>query len=348
MERFCVLLLYFSFAFSPTVLALPSDDGFYSRKLKFEIHGHGLSRTSTNEASLKKLKLQIQKRFISKPQLKFLTTVDQPNAVTVNSPFSLPPFDSLGPTPLPINSPPFCEDSPPQTPRSSSSSSPPPPPPPGMIYSHTPPPPLSGMIYPHAPPPPPPSPQSPPGFQPSVPSRSQSPPPGSPSIFPITPIGPLAPYPPANISSPTPPIGFPSPPHHYGPPSPPKHGNGPPSPPVFLPPMVYPPPAGPPPAGGHGGKPGSNGAAWCVAKPTVPDPIIQVAMDYACGSGADCKSIQPNGHCYEPNTVLAHASYAFNSYWQNNKVSGGTCDFGGTAMIVTVDPSFEGCKFVLG
>jgi hypothetical protein len=66
-------------------------------------------------------------------------------------------------------------------------------------------------------------------------------------------------------------------------------------------------------------------------------------MDYACGSGADCKSIQPNGSCFQPNTLLAHASYAFNSYWQNTKIGGGTCDFGGTAMLVTVDPS----KFVL-
>ncbi|XP_038897295.1 leucine-rich repeat extensin-like protein 3 [Benincasa hispida] len=342
MERLWVLILYFSIAFSATVLAIPSDDGFYSRKLKFEIHGHRPSRSSTSE-SLKKLKLQFQNGFISRPQLKFLTV--EPSAVTVNSPFSLPPFDSLAPTPLPVNSPPspFCEDSPPQTPQSplSSSSSPPPPPSSGMIYSHAPP--------SLSPPPSPPSPPSPPGFGPSVPTRSQSPPPSPPSIFPITPIGPLAPYPPANTSSPTPPSGPPSPPHHYGP-TPPKHASGPPShgpsPPVFLPPMVFPPPSGPPPAA-HGGKPGSSGPAWCVAKPTVPDPIIQQAMDYACGSGADCKSIQPNEHCYEPDTILAHASYAFNSYWQNTKVRGGTCDFGGTAMIVTVDPSFEGCKFVL-
>lgn len=71
----------------------------------------------------------------------------------------------------------------------------------------------------------------------------------------------------------------------------------------------------------------------------MPDAIIKQAMDYACGSGADCKEIQPNGPCYEPNTMLAHASFAFNSYWQNRKASGGTCDFGGTAMLVTVDPS---------
>ncbi|KAK8943225.1 Glucan endo-1,3-beta-glucosidase 4 [Platanthera zijinensis] len=80
---------------------------------------------------------------------------------------------------------------------------------------------------------------------------------------------------------------------------------------------------------------------WCVAKPTVPDPIIQEAMNYACGSGADCRAIQPDGLCYKPDTLIAHASFAFNSYWQRSKAAGGTCDFGGTAMLVTRDPTYQ-------
>lgn len=109
----------------------------------------------------------------------------------------------------------------------------------------------------------------------------------------------------------------------------------------FQPPIVYPPPLAPPML------PGAGQTLWCVAKPTVPDPIIQEAMDYACGSGAECDSILPSGACYHPNTVLAHASFAFNSYWQQNKATGGTCDFGGTATIITRDPSYEKCKFDL-
>jgi hypothetical protein len=95
----------------------------------------------------------------------------------------------------------------------------------------------------------------------------------------------------------------------------------------FQPPIVYPPPLAPPML------PGAGQTLWCVAKPTVPDPIIQEAMDYACGSGAECDSILPSGACYHPNTVLAHASFAFNSYWQQNKATGGT------ATIITRDPS---------
>lgn len=87
---------------------------------------------------------------------------------------------------------------------------------------------------------------------------------------------------------------------------------------------------------------------WCVAKPSVPVATLQVAMDYACGEGgADCEDIRPRGRCYSPDTIVAHASYAFNSYWQKNKRNGGTCSFGGTAMVVNSDPSFLHCRFIL-
>ncbi|KAL4320468.1 hypothetical protein AHAS_Ahas14G0013500 [Arachis hypogaea] len=108
--------------------------------------------------------------------------------------------------------------------------------------------------------------------------------------------------------------------------------------PSLPPPPKHAPKPPPPPPPSSSNSAHHKKAVWCVAKPTVPDPIIKAAMDYACGSGAECKNIQPNGACYIPNTMLAHASYAFNSYWQNTKVGGGTCDFGGTAMLVTVDP----------
>lgn len=87
---------------------------------------------------------------------------------------------------------------------------------------------------------------------------------------------------------------------------------------------------------------------WCVAKPSVPEETLQQAMDYACGEGgADCMEITPQGNCYNPDTVVAHASYAFNSYWQKHKRNGGTCSFGGTAMLINSDPSFLHCRFVL-
>ncbi|KAL9241608.1 hypothetical protein vseg_015700 [Gypsophila vaccaria] len=110
--------------------------------------------------------------------------------------------------------------------------------------------------------------------------------------------------------------------------------------PVVSTPPPAPPQAAPGPRGSGGEK------LWCVAKPSVPEETLQEAMDYACGE-AECDEIQPNGSCYYPDTVVAHASYAFNSYWQKNKMSAGSCSFGGTAMIINSDPSFEQCRFTV-
>lgn len=84
----------------------------------------------------------------------------------------------------------------------------------------------------------------------------------------------------------------------------------------------------------------AHGGLWCVAKPNVPPETLKEALDYACGEGgADCDAIKPRGSCYFPNTIVAHASYAFNSYWQRSKKVGGTCGFEGTAMLINSDPS---------
>ncbi|KAK6934739.1 X8 domain, partial [Dillenia turbinata] len=254
----------------------------------------------------------------------------------VGSPFSLAPYDSFAPIPLPENTPPFCVY-PPFTPQN--------PPAPttiptpsggggggGSFPTASPPPPYYFLTpFPFQSPPPSPSESSPTLNPPeTVPSPSPpesvpSPPICNPNPTPRTPeTGMTPPY-----FEPSPPSNIPSPPSYV--PSPPSYV---PSPTIFQPPIVYPPPTVPPPP------PTSQGLAlWCVAKPSVPDPIIQEAMNYACGSGADCTSIQPDGSCFEPNTLFAHASYAFNTYWQRTKVASGTCEFGGTAILVTVDPS---------
>ncbi|WVZ57297.1 hypothetical protein U9M48_007701 [Paspalum notatum var. saurae] len=86
---------------------------------------------------------------------------------------------------------------------------------------------------------------------------------------------------------------------------------------------------------------------FCVCQSDKPEAVLQTAMDFACGpqGGADCTAIQQGGGCYNPNTVASHCSWAANSYYQNNKAKGATCDFGGAATISTTDPSFSGCTF---
>ncbi|CAL8148262.1 unnamed protein product [Prunus armeniaca] len=83
-----------------------------------------------------------------------------------------------------------------------------------------------------------------------------------------------------------------------------------------------------------------DGTTWCVALPGVSQVDLQNALDWACGLGmANCKAIQEGGACYEPETLLSHASYAFNDYYQQNGNSDIACNFGGTAAVTKHNPS---------
>ncbi|PNT68659.1 hypothetical protein BRADI_3g43831v3 [Brachypodium distachyon] len=83
------------------------------------------------------------------------------------------------------------------------------------------------------------------------------------------------------------------------------------------------------------------GAAWCIARSGASEKTLQRALDYACSpaGSADCAPIMPSGLCYLPNTLAAHASYAFNSVFQRAREAPGACDFAGTATVTLTDPS---------
>ncbi|KMZ63029.1 hypothetical protein ZOSMA_42G00690 [Zostera marina] len=85
--------------------------------------------------------------------------------------------------------------------------------------------------------------------------------------------------------------------------------------------------------------------SWCIARSESTDKSLQTALDYVCGAGADCLPIQQNGLCYLPNTLQAHASYAFNSYYQKSNYAPGACDFAATATITITNPSYGSCTY---
>lgn len=147
--------------------------------------------------------------------------------------------------------------------------------------------------------------------------------------------GPPAVAPPPQSSAP---VSAPFPPPQNPPPVPSGPGVPPPPPTSVIPP---PPPrpttsaSPPPPAPAV-----ATGQQWCTANPNATPQAVQAALDYACGAGqANCVPIQPGQQCFDPNTLQQHASWALNSYWQQTKALGGSCDFAGAAVLTSVNPS---------
>ncbi|KAF5443959.1 hypothetical protein F2P56_036472 [Juglans regia] len=86
-------------------------------------------------------------------------------------------------------------------------------------------------------------------------------------------------------------------------------------------------------------------SGWCLPKGGVSDAQLQANLDYACGHGIDCSSIQPGGACFEPNTVSSHAAYAMNLYYQTVGKNPINCDFSQTAAVTSKNPSYNACIY---
>ncbi|XP_057967346.1 glucan endo-1,3-beta-glucosidase 13-like [Malania oleifera] len=91
----------------------------------------------------------------------------------------------------------------------------------------------------------------------------------------------------------------------------------------------------------------SSNGTWCIASSKASEKELQNALDWACGSGnVDCSAIQPSQPCFEPDSVVSHASYAFNSYYQQNGATDIACSFGGTGVKVDKNPSYDNCLYM--
>ncbi|GAB4828737.1 hypothetical protein Ancab_018405 [Ancistrocladus abbreviatus] len=85
---------------------------------------------------------------------------------------------------------------------------------------------------------------------------------------------------------------------------------------------------------------------YCVAKDGADPKMLQAALDWACGPGkVDCSPLMQGQPCYEPDTVAAHATYAFDTYYHQMVMAPGTCYFNGVATVSTTDPSHGSCVF---
>ncbi|KAK1577187.1 hypothetical protein Q3G72_019654 [Acer saccharum] len=85
---------------------------------------------------------------------------------------------------------------------------------------------------------------------------------------------------------------------------------------------------------------------YCTAKDGSDPKMLQAALDWACGPGkVDCSALLQGKPCYEPDNVIAHATYAFDTYYHQMGKSPEACNFNGVAAITTTDPSHGTCVF---
>lgn len=85
---------------------------------------------------------------------------------------------------------------------------------------------------------------------------------------------------------------------------------------------------------------------YCVANDGADEKLLQAALDWACGPGkVDCSPLLQGQPCYGPDTVAAHATYAFDTYYHLTGMAPGACYFNGVASISTTNPNHGSCIF---
>ncbi|KAK1418571.1 hypothetical protein QVD17_27716 [Tagetes erecta] len=90
-----------------------------------------------------------------------------------------------------------------------------------------------------------------------------------------------------------------------------------------------------------------NGTSWCIASPTASEEDLRNGLDWACGSGnVDCSPVQPSQPCFQPDSLVSHASYVFNSYYQQNGATDIACNFGGAGVKTNKNPSYDNCLYM--
>ncbi|KAL7611662.1 hypothetical protein Lser_V15G06898 [Lactuca serriola] len=83
----------------------------------------------------------------------------------------------------------------------------------------------------------------------------------------------------------------------------------------------------------------------CVAMEGADKKMLQAALDWACGPGkVNCSALLQGQPCYEPDNVVSHANFAFDTYYHMMGRGEGTCDFNGVATLTSTDPSHGSCQ----
>ncbi|KAL0457551.1 UNVERIFIED_CONTAM: Glucan endo-1,3-beta-glucosidase [Sesamum latifolium] len=91
---------------------------------------------------------------------------------------------------------------------------------------------------------------------------------------------------------------------------------------------------------------GNGSRTWCIVKPSTSQEKLDDIIQYCCTQpNVDCKVIQAGGSCYRPPNKISDASVVMNIYYHLNGRHDFNCDFKGSGLIVTRDPSVDKCIY---
>lgn len=93
--------------------------------------------------------------------------------------------------------------------------------------------------------------------------------------------------------------------------------------------------------------PVASSTQWCVASLASTNVQLQANINFGCSQRVDCRPIRPGGSCFSPNTLINHASFVMNTYYQSHGRTTEACRFifGNTGMFTGINPSYGGCIF---
>ncbi|XP_010499944.1 PREDICTED: major pollen allergen Ole e 10-like [Camelina sativa] len=88
-----------------------------------------------------------------------------------------------------------------------------------------------------------------------------------------------------------------------------------------------------------------SSTTWCIATLTATNAQLQDNINFACSQGVDCRPIRPGGSCFVPDTLVNHASYVMNAYYQSHGRTPEACSFKNTGTFAATDPSYGSCVY---
>ncbi|XP_057752507.1 glucan endo-1,3-beta-glucosidase 3-like [Arachis stenosperma] len=85
---------------------------------------------------------------------------------------------------------------------------------------------------------------------------------------------------------------------------------------------------------------------FCIGNGVADPKMLHAALDWACGLGkVECSAIRQGQPFDEPDNVIAHSTYTFDSYYHKKGKTLDSCDLNGVVTISTTDPRVQNTSY---